>query len=122
MRPNRTSRAVAALLFALMLPLRGMAMMPACGHLDAASPDVTSPDVVSPHAASPAPQHYCDRAPAAAHHTSCGDCCGCTAVMLTPIRWTAPRPTAPESAAAPPGSPPAGILDRLDRPPRLILA
>src|SRR5579863_2801352 len=103
MRPNRTSRAVAALLFALMLPLRGMAMMPACGHLDAASPDVTSPDVtspdvVSPHAASPAPQHHCDRAPAAAHHTSCGDCCGCTAVMLTSIRWNAPRAAAPEIA------------------------
>jgi hypothetical protein len=107
MRPNRTSRAVVALLFALLLPLRGIAMMPACGH---------------PEAASAAPQHHCDRAPASVHHTSCGDCCGCTAVTLTSIRWTAQRPTAPEIAVAPPGSPPAGILDRLDRPPRLILA
>jgi hypothetical protein len=115
MRPNRTPRAVAALLFALMLPLRGIAMMPACGHLDAASPDMVSPD-----AASPAPQHHCDRAPAA-HHASCGDCCGCTAVTPTSIRWAAPRPTAPEISVAPPGFPPAGMLDRLDRPPRLIL-
>jgi len=107
MTSNRTFRAAVALLFALMLPLRGIAMMPACAH---------------PDAASPAPQHHCDRAPAAAHHTSCGDCCGCTAVTLSSIRWTAPRPTAPEIAVAPPRSPPAGILDRLDRPPRLLLA
>ncbi|MGC1521371.1 MAG: hypothetical protein WA803_07510, partial [Steroidobacteraceae bacterium] len=87
-------------------PLRGMAMMPACGHADAAST---------------APQHHCDRAPAATHHTSCGDCCGGTAIALTAIRWTAPRPTAPEIALAPLRPSPAGMLDRLDRPPRLIL-
>jgi len=110
MSQNRTFRAAIVLLFALMLPLRGIAMMPACGH----------PDVVSPDAASPAPQHHCDRA-AATHHANCGDCCGCTAVTLTSIRWTAPRPAAPEIAVAPPESPPEGILDRLDRPPRLIL-
>jgi hypothetical protein len=106
MRPNRTIKAAVALLFVLLLPLRGMAMMPACGHSDAGPS---------------APQHHCDRAPAA-HHTSCGDCCGGTAIALTPIRWTAPRPTAPETAVAAPGSSPTGIIDRLDRPPRLILA
>jgi hypothetical protein len=106
MRPNRTFRTAVALLLALLLPLQGYAAMPACGH----------------QTASPVSQHHCDRSPAAAHHPSCGDCCGCAAPALTSVNWSAPRPPVPEFAVAEPGFPPAGILDRLDRPPRLILA
>jgi hypothetical protein len=108
MSPNRTLRAGLALLFMLMLPLQGFAAMPACGHHEAASP---------------ASQHHCDGAPGAAHHPSCGDCCGCAAVALSFMHFTAPPPAmAPEIAVAKLRSPPVGILDRLDRPPRCILA
>lgn len=107
MRLNRTRCVGFALLFALLLPLRGFAALPACGHAEAAAQ---------------AAQHHCGHAPAADHHPNCGDCCGAAAMALTPIRWAAPRPTPPEITLAALGFPPAGILDRLDRPPRLILA
>jgi len=135
MRINRTFRIGFALLLALMLPLQGYAAMPGCGRLDgqdssaqgvAASLSAQMPMAPMPmdhahmthaHMA----QTHCARVPAAAHH-HCGSCCCVAAIALAPAHWMVPFLTAPEISIAVLGSPPAGTLDHLDRPPRPIPA
>jgi hypothetical protein len=107
MRLNRTLRVGFALLLALMLPLQGYAAMPVCAARVAASPTA---------------QHRCAHGSAAIHHHDCGNSCCGAAIALTPVRWIAPLLTAPEISSAVLWSPPVGLLDRLDRPPRFVPA
>jgi hypothetical protein len=116
MRLNRTLFGVLAMLLALMLPLQGYAAMPDCGPVDAVHSGVRDP------AASPTAPQHCAGVPAATHRHGCGNCCCSAAIMPTPVRWIAPILAAPEISAAAPWSPPTVALDRLDRPPRFILA
>jgi hypothetical protein len=105
MRLNRTLRVGFALLLALMLPLQGYAAMPVCAASTAAAPTA---------------QHHCAHGSTAIHHHDCGNSCCGAAIALTPVRWIAPLQTAPEISKAVLWSPPVGLLDRLDRPPRFV--
>jgi hypothetical protein len=58
----------------------------------------------------------------ATHHHHCDNCCSGAAIALTPIRWIAPLLSAPEISRTVLWSPPTVAVDRLDRPPRFILA
>ena len=98
-----------ALLLAVMLPLQGFASASACGPFGAASP--------SEHCA-----HAAHHAAGAGQHRECGTCCSVAAISLTPSLWAAPRLTSPKLFLPLVWSRPAVALDRLDRPPRFILA
>jgi hypothetical protein len=125
MRLNRTLHVGFALLLTLMLPLQGYAAMPGCGQLDhtnSSTDSRTEKSLVAPlPALQHSMQHHCARGSTATHHHGCGNCCCGAALALMATHWIAPLLTAPEISVAVPGSPPAVTLDRLDRPPRLIL-
>jgi hypothetical protein len=139
---NRTIREF-ALLLALMLPLQSYAAAAACAdgpvqsstathhcggepaaaHRSAYAiePAAAHRDSYSSEPAAAQRSHYAG-ARAAIHHNHCGDCCGGTAIALTPEQWMAPRLAAPEISRAALWFPPTVAADRLDRPPRFILA
>jgi hypothetical protein len=112
---NRIQFGVLVMLLALLLPLQGYAAMPDCGHFDAKESGAAA------LTASPAGAQHCAGAPGAIHHHGCGNCCCTAAIMLTPVRFTAPALAARQISAALSWSPPTVALDRLDRPPRFIL-
>jgi hypothetical protein len=93
------------LLLALIMPLQGFASAWSCGSRDAAS--------------AAAPQQ-CEHAGTAQQHHHCGTCCCAAAIAVSPTLWIAPRPANPGALLPLRLSPPAIILDRLDRPPRLL--
>jgi hypothetical protein len=93
-----------ALLLALIMPLQGFASG-GCGFPYSA-----------PAAAPAAAPQQCAHAGAAQHH-HCGTCC-CAAAIAVPLLWVPPRPANPSALLFSRCSPPAMILDRLDRPPR----
>ena len=125
MRLNRTLQVGFALLLTLMLPLQGYAAMPGCGQPDHTNSGTDSSTATSLAAPSPAlqhaMQHHCVRGSTATHHHGCGNCCGGAAIALLATHWIAPILTTLGISVAVPGSPPTVTLDRLDRPPRLIL-
>jgi hypothetical protein len=112
MRPNRTLRVGFALLLALLLPLQGVTAMPNCAE------PVASPAPAPPHSG----HLHCAREAAVTHHHGCGNCCCAAAIAVITARWIAPLLSAPQISVAVLGFPPTVTLDRLDRPPRLILA
>jgi len=111
MRLNRTLKVVFALLLALTLPLQGYAASASCGPASA-------------HAAAlhAAPNSHCGNGPGVHHHHDCGNGCCLAAIALSPARWIVPRSAAPGIAGWVIWPPPAVSLDRLDRPPRTLLA
>jgi hypothetical protein len=94
-----------ALLLALIMPLQGFASAWSCGLFDAAP--------------ATAPQH-CAQDGAAQQHHHCGTCCCAAAIAVMPVLWAPPRPANPGALLPLSRSPPAIILDRLDRPPRFV--
>ncbi|HZE42758.1 MAG TPA: hypothetical protein VE058_03175 [Steroidobacteraceae bacterium] len=101
-----------ALLLALIMPLQGFASAWGCGSFDTA-----------PAAEATAAQHCAhdtahDTGVAQQHH-HCGTCCHAAAIAVMPLFRVPPRPAIP-GALLPVRSPPAIVLDRLDRPPRLV--
>jgi hypothetical protein len=104
----RTRTLELALLLALMLPLQGFAASWGCGSFEAATA---------------ATQQHCTQGSGAAQqHHNCGASCCSAAIVLTPLCWVAPHSTRPQAAMPIAGSQPSVILDRLDRPPRFVLA
>jgi hypothetical protein len=95
-----------ALLLALIMPLQGFASAWSCGSRDAA-PAATQ-------------QHCPQETGGAQQHHHCGTSCCAAAIAVSPKLWIAPRPANPIALLALRLSPPAIILDRLDRPPRLV--
>jgi hypothetical protein len=114
MWPNRIFRIGFALLLTLMLPLQGYAAMPACSQHD------QSASSAAELAASPAGQHHCEHGTVNSHH--CDNCCCGVAIALTAAPWTPPLPSALQASGAAPESSPTTRLDRLDRPPRPLIA
>jgi hypothetical protein len=102
-----------ALLLALIMPLQGFASAWSCGSRGAAP-------AAAPAAASAAAPQQCAHAGAAQQHHRCGTCCCAAAIAVMPLLWIAPRPANPSALLPVRLSPPAIILDRLDRPPRLL--
>jgi hypothetical protein len=98
-----------ALLAAVMLPLQGFASAFGCGPFAAA--------VSSEHC-----NHAAEHAAGTSQHHDCGTCCSVAALSAAPLLWAAPRLTSPKLFLPLFWSPPAVVLDRLDRPPRFILA
>jgi hypothetical protein len=96
------------LLLALIMPLQGFASAWSCGSRDAA-----------PAAAPAAAPQQCAHTGAAQQHHHCGSCCCAAAIAVAPPLWVPPRSASP-GALLPARSPPAIVLDRLDRPPRLL--
>jgi hypothetical protein len=122
MRLNRTLHVGFALLLTLMLPLQGYAAMPSCGELGHTDSS-TEQSVAAPlPALQHSMQHHCTRGSTAIHHHGCGNCCCGAAIALMAADWIAPLMSAPGISMAVLGLPPTVTLDRLDRPPRLILA
>jgi hypothetical protein len=99
------------LLLALIMPLQGFASAWSCGSFDAAP--------AAAAAAATAPQHCAQDGSAPQHH-HCGTCCCAAAIAVTPVLWVPPRLANPGALLALRCSPPAVILDRLDRPPRFV--
>jgi hypothetical protein len=97
-----------ALLLALMMPLQGFASTWGCGSFDTA-----------PATGATASQHCAHDTGAAQQHHHCGTCCHAAAIAVMPLFRVPPRPANP-GALLPVRSPPAIVLDRLDRPPRLV--
>jgi len=110
MKLTRTLRVAFAWL-SLVLPLQGFAAAP-CGLSD--------PMSAAGAAVSPATQHHCAPASSTSHHPSCGTCCCGVAIAPLPGAFIAPLPTPSEIFNAVFSSPPEGVLDRLDRPPRRL--
>jgi len=108
---NRTLKVVFALFLALTLPLQGYAASANCG-----------PPSAHAGALAAAPSSHCGNGPDVRHHHDCGNGCCLAAIALTPARWIVPRSAAPEIAGRLIWPPPAVSLDRLDRPPRTLLA
>jgi len=99
----RNTRFKLALLLALLLPAQGFAYAPAC----------------SPFDGMPAAHHeHCAPTTGAAQHHGCGACCCAIAVATAPLRFLAPPSTRFDVASPAALSPPKGLSDRLDRPPR----
>jgi hypothetical protein len=98
-----------ALLLALIMPLQGFASAWSCGSRDTA-----------PATARTAAPQQCEHDGAAQQHHHCGTCCSAAAIAVSPKLWIAPRPANPSALLPLRLSPPAVILDRLDRPPRLL--
>jgi hypothetical protein len=97
-----------ALLLALILPLQGFAAAWHCG----------------PAPAAPTAQQHCTHGSgsgAAQQHHGCSTSCCSFAIAVMPLRWAAPPSISPQVAMPLSGSQPSRILDRLDRPPRLVL-
>jgi hypothetical protein len=109
MRPFRTPTMQLALLLALIMPLQGFASAWSCGSRDTA-----------PATARTAAPQQCEHDGAAQQHHHCGTCCSAAAIAVSPKLWIAPRPANPSALLPLRLSPPAVILDRLDRPPRLL--
>jgi hypothetical protein len=122
MRLNRTLHVGFALLLILLLPLQGYAAMPSCGQLDHTKSSAENSLAAPLPALQHTMQHHCTRGSTAMHHHGCGNCCCGAAIALLAAHWIAPLMAAPGIFAAVLGSPPAVTLDRLDRPPRFILA
>jgi hypothetical protein len=101
-----------ALLLALIMPLQGFASAWGCGSFDTAP--ASAPDT----ALATAPQHCAHEVGVAQQHHHCGICCCAAAIAVMPLFRVPPRPANP-GALLPVRSPPAIVLDRLDRPPRL---
>jgi len=95
-----------ALLLVLMLPLQGFAAAFGCEPHAAA-------------AATSATHQHCPHASSAVQHHACGTCC-CAAVVVTPLQWVPPRSISPQVRVPLLFSPPKIVLDRLDRPPRVL--
>ena len=127
MRLKRTLRFGFALLLALMLPLQGYALMPACAPHDQAIPRTAG------MTASSMARHHCEHVTPAGNSDSsngnghsgaghCDNCCCGVAIAATSARWIAPQLTAPEISHLVLWFPPTVTLDRLDRPPRHLSA
>jgi|ERR1700679_52802 hypothetical protein len=114
MWPNRIFRIGFALLLSLMLPLQGYAAMPVCAQHEQSASSAAG------LAAAPAGQQHCEHGNVNHHH--CDNCCCGVAIALTPAQWTPPPPSALQASGAALRSSPTATLDRLDRPPRSILA
>jgi hypothetical protein len=97
-----------ALLLVLMLPLQGFAAAFSCEPHDSAAAAATS-----------APEQHCPHASSALQHHACGTCC-CAAMVITPLPWVPPRSISPQVRVPLLFSPPKIVLDRLDRPPRVL--
>jgi hypothetical protein len=97
-----------ALLLALIMPLQGFASAWGCGSFDTA-----------PATGATAGQHCAHDTGVAKQHHHCGTCCCAAAIAVMPLFRVPPRPANP-GALLPVRSPPAIVLDRLDRPPRLV--
>jgi hypothetical protein len=98
------------LLLALILPLQSFAAAWSCGP---------------PETGSAAAHQHCAPESGAAHtgdalpHHHCGTCCA-AAIAAPPFGWIAPRQITPPISLPQMVSPPKLVLDRLDRPPRLV--
>jgi hypothetical protein len=101
-----------ALLIALLLPLQGYGAMPTCGERVPANI----------RAAASAVQHHCTRAATATQQHKCSQGCCSAAMTLTAARFIAPRPGAAKITSCTTALAPEGSLERLDRPPRFVLA
>ena len=126
MRLNRSLRFGFAMLLALLLPLQGYAMMPACAQHDQATSGVAGMTASSPA------HHHCERGTTAGdHHPGnghggnghggngrCDNCCCGAAIAAASVQWIAPLLSAPEISHVILWFPPTVTLDRLDRPPR----
>ena len=97
-----------ALLLALIMPLQGFAAAWACGSFDTA-----------PATGAAAPKHCAHDTGVAQQHHHCGTCCCAAVIAVMPLFRVPPRPANP-GLLLPVRSPPAIVLDRLDRPPRLV--
>jgi hypothetical protein len=97
------------LLVAVVLPLQGFASASACVPFGSAS--------LSEHC-----DHGAGRATGTGQHHGCGTCCSVAAISEAPQWQAAPRLKSPKLSLPLFWSLPAVVLDRLDRPPRLILA
>jgi hypothetical protein len=105
MRLNRTFGSRTALLFALLLPLQGLAAPQQCAGASAAS-------TIHIHCASDLK---------AGQHHGCGNCCCAAAIAPTPQYIVAPPKTPAHIPVTVQSSAPDVAVDRLDRPPRFIL-
>jgi hypothetical protein len=99
-----------ALLLALIMPLQGFASAWSCEAL--------GPAPAAGHAT--ALQHCAHDAGAAQLHHHCGTCCCAAAISVMPMVWLPPRPANSSALLPVRSSPPAIVLDRLDRPPRFV--
>jgi hypothetical protein len=97
------------LLLALTLPLQSFAAAWNCGSAE------TGPVAAHQHCA---PGSGALQTGDRQHH-HCGICCA-AAIAALPFGWMAPRMMAPGIVLTQTGSPPKVVLDRLDRPPRLL--
>jgi len=111
MRLNRTLKVGFALWLALILPLQGYAASANCGPAAAHAAALHAPQ-----------SSHCGNSPGVHTHHDCGNGCCLAAIALTPARWTVPRWAALKIADRLIWPPPAVSLDRLDRPPRTLLA
>jgi hypothetical protein len=109
MKPLRTRMLEFALLVAVMLPLQGFASASGCGPF-AAIASTEHCNHAAKHPAGTGQLH------------DCGTCCSVAALSAAPLLWAAPRLTSPKRFLPLFWSPPAVVLDRLDRPPRFIPA
>jgi hypothetical protein len=100
------------MLIALLLPLQGYGAMPTC------SEQVPTHTIADASAV----QHDCSHAKAATHQHNCSHGCCSVAMALTAARFVAPRPSAAQITCSPMALAPEGALERLDRPPRFVLA
>jgi hypothetical protein len=100
------------MLIALLLPLQGYGAMPTCSE--------RVPTTI--RATASAVQHHCIRAKTATHQHNCSHGCCSAAMALTAARFIAPRSSAAEITCSAIALAPEGALERLDRPPRFVLA
>jgi hypothetical protein len=96
------------LLLALVLPLQSFASFWSCGSQD------TAAAAAHEHCIQPGAQQG-----GGEQHHHCGTCC-VAAIAATALRWTPPRSVSPAASLPSHRSPPKVVLDRLDRPPRLV--
>jgi hypothetical protein len=101
-----------AVLIALLLPLQGHGAAPTCN--DRAPIGISAPAV--------AVQHPCTHAKTATHQHNCTHGCCSVAMALTAARFIAPRCSGSEITRSALALAPEGALERLDRPPRFVLA
>jgi hypothetical protein len=109
---RRLRAGFAMLLMTLLLPLQGYGAMPSCSE----------PAPAGMGATAPAAQDHCTRAKTATHQHNCTHGCCSAAMALTTMRFIAPRCSAAEITCSTIAHAPEGVLERLDRPPRFILA
>ena len=127
MRLNLKLRMGFAMLVALLLPLQGYAAMPVCttgaaaAPMQAAAAPMHAAETPMHAGAATAAGHDCAGANTV-HRHGCNQCCCGAAIVLAPVDFIAPHFGVPEIASAPIAPSPEGALDRLDRPPRFVLA